>query len=126
MCVCVCVCVREREGEGETEKRASRSQLRRPVLLSHRQPGSSLQWVKGRMDQVKPKAPSARRPHGERLQGWWWGWGGRLSGAHSKRQGGLSPAAQWNPGIASASSESRAGSPAGGGGVFKHKAITCS
>ena len=54
------------------------------------------------------------------------GGGGRLSGAHSKRQGGLSPAAQWNPGIASASSESRAGSPAGGGGVFKHKAITCS
>lgn len=114
VCRCVCVCVRE----SETEKRARRSQLRRPVLLSHRQPRSSLQWVKGRTDQVKPKAPSARRPHGERLQG---GRGRVLKRRPFKKAGGLSPAAQWNLGIASASSESRASSPAGGEVCFNTK-----
>lgn len=64
--------------------------------------------MKGRRYQVKPEAPLARKPLGERSQR-------ALLTAPIQNCLGLSPAAQWNYGIASASAERRAGSAPGGG-----------
>lgn len=60
---------------------------------------------------MKPEAQSACRPHGERLQG-------AVLTAPIQKGRGLSPAAQWNHGIASASSERRVGLPPRGKCVF--------
>lgn len=63
--------------------------------------------MKGYGYQVKPEAPPAHRPQGERLQG-------VLLRVLIQKGGGLSPGVQWNHWIASAGSERRVDSPAGG------------
>lgn len=101
--VCVfkrlCVCVRERE---RLEIPAKTPQAAEPQAVP-----SSLQWVKGCGCQVKLKVPTAPRA----TQGK--GYKGAELMVSIQSGWGLSPAVQWNHGIASADSERRAGSAAG-------------
>lgn len=92
---CVCVCVRQ-EIPAKTPRAAE------PQAVP-----SSLHWVKGCGCQVKLKVPTAPRATQ--------GKGYKEAGLMVSIQNGwgLSPAVQWNHGIASADSEKRAGSPTG-------------